>query len=113
MKIYPKLYIFYIIKLYYYKSNKNMWIHTHHVLLFVMIISYSIPILYVYQKFQTNTTLSDIICDTSCKNTILYSYIATKIKIFYTIFLVYNIFISKQILKFLIINFCSYIETKI
>lgn len=48
-----------------------MWIH--HVLLFAMIISYSIPIIYVYQKFQANTTLSDIICDTSCKNTILYS----------------------------------------
>jgi hypothetical protein len=45
----------------------------HHVLLFAMIISYSIPIIYVYQKFQANTTLSDIICDESCKNTILYS----------------------------------------
>jgi hypothetical protein len=45
----------------------------HHALLVAMIISYSIPIIYVYQKFQSNITLSDIICDTSCKNTILYS----------------------------------------
>jgi len=45
----------------------------HHVLLLTMIISYTIPILYVYNRFQPNNTLSDIICDQSCKNTILYS----------------------------------------
>lgn len=34
----------------------------HHVLLLGMLISYTIPIIYVQTKFQTDTTLSDIIC---------------------------------------------------
>ena len=46
-----------------------MW---NHVLLLGMLISYAIPILYVQTKFQTDTTLSDIICDETCKNTILF-----------------------------------------
>ena len=44
----------------------------HHFLLLGMLISYAIPIIYVQTKFQTNTTLSDIICDETCKNTILF-----------------------------------------
>jgi len=46
-----------------------MW---NHVLLLGMLISYAIPIIYVQTKFQTDTTLSDIICDETCKNTILF-----------------------------------------
>lgn len=43
-----------------------------HILLIAMFISYSIPIIYVYNQFEINTTLSDIICDDSCKYTILF-----------------------------------------
>jgi len=43
-----------------------------HVLLLGMLISYSLPIYYVYTQFQTDTTLSDIICDETCKYTILF-----------------------------------------
>lgn len=46
-----------------------MW---NHVLLLGMLISYTIPIVYVITQFQTDTTLSDIICDETCKNTILF-----------------------------------------
>jgi hypothetical protein len=40
------------------------------ILLLGMLISYSIPIIYVYSQFKTDTTLSDIICDDKCKNII-------------------------------------------
>lgn len=43
-----------------------------HVLLLCMLIAYSLPIYYVYTQFQTDTTLSDIICDETCKHTILF-----------------------------------------
>lgn len=37
-----------------------------------MLISYTMPIIYVIRQFQTDTTLSDIICDETCNNTILF-----------------------------------------
>jgi hypothetical protein len=43
-----------------------------HILLIAMFISYSIPIIYVYHQFEIDTTLSDIICDDSCKYNILF-----------------------------------------
>jgi len=46
-----------------------MW---NHVLLLGMLISYAMPIIYVIRQFQTDTTLSDIICDETCNQTILF-----------------------------------------
>jgi hypothetical protein len=43
-----------------------------HILLGIMLILYSIPIIYVYNMFQTKDTLSDIICNDECKNYILF-----------------------------------------
>jgi hypothetical protein len=43
-----------------------------HVLLIAMFISYSFPIMYVYNQFLTEDTLSDIICNEECKNDILF-----------------------------------------
>ena len=44
----------------------------HHLLLLGMLIAYSLPIYYVYTQFKTNTTLSDIICDETCKYNIIF-----------------------------------------
>lgn len=43
-----------------------------HILLGIMLILYSIPIIYVYNMFQTKDTLSDIICNDECKKYILF-----------------------------------------
>ena len=43
----------------------------NHILLGIMLIFYSIPIIYVYNMFQTKDTLSDIICNDECKKYIL------------------------------------------
>ena len=43
-----------------------------HILLLAMAISYSFPIMYVYNAFLTKDTLSDIICNEECKNNILF-----------------------------------------
>ena len=43
-----------------------------HILLIAMFISYSFPIMYVYNQFLTKDTLSDIICNEECKNDIIF-----------------------------------------
>jgi hypothetical protein len=43
-----------------------------HVLLLFMIICYALPIYYVYYYYQSNHSVSNIICNQDCKHTILF-----------------------------------------
>lgn len=42
------------------------------ILLIIMIISYTIPIYYVYSNYDSNTSVSSIICNEKCKHIILF-----------------------------------------
>ena len=42
-----------------------------HLLLFLMLLCYSLPIYYVYYHYNSNTSVSNIICNDNCKYIIL------------------------------------------
>lgn len=44
---------------------------TKHALLFLMLLSYSMPILYVYHNYSNNKSVSNIICSDKCQKVIL------------------------------------------
>ena len=64
--------ILYFLFIYLKYLSISIYIMDKNILLFIMIFFYLLPIYYVYLNYNSNKSVSNIICDDNCKNYILF-----------------------------------------